>query len=464
MNEAERRLAALDALIGLCDAAVLEADFYYRSDADEAEAKAWERALRERVLPSRPNRMLPDVDQLLASLDEEVQSAVPRPPREGLKGSRGSSNASSRSGRDAGGPVAIDQELRRRRSSREARVLVRLASLVTRALVWLGGGRSEVVRDVPGDRQSYALTGCLVTMSGIVSFISINFTLRIAFGMSFGILSVTLATLFSGIIVGFDRTLVTSSLPSHGSRLGTLMGFVPRLILAGALGVAVAVPLVQTVFEREIIGAFTAAQSQALNVQRAETEARIQVQDRIMSAPDSADMGVVAAQARVDQLSEQMASIDRKIACESAGTCGSGKPGAGPIVAKYIAERAVLLRQSMDAEERLARAMDEARAKTPVAAAERQRLVDQLQSLPNEITPSPENLGLLQRQAILESNLSSSGSAWFLTALLTLVVALPAAYRFAVISRGGTVQDRLCLLYTSPSPRDRTRSRMPSSA
>ena len=26
------------------------------------------------------------------------------------------------------------------------------------------------------------------------------------------------------------------------------------------------------------------------------------------------------------------------------------------------------------------------------------------------------------------------------------------------------VKDRICLLYTSPSPRDRTRSRMPSSA
>ena len=29
---------------------------------------------------------------------------------------------------------------------------------------------------------------------------------------------------------------------------------------------------------------------------------------------------------------------------------------------------------------------------------------------------------------------------------------------------GGSVKDRACLLYTSPSPRDRTRSRMPSSA
>ena len=28
----------------------------------------------------------------------------------------------------------------------------------------------------------------------------------------------------------------------------------------------------------------------------------------------------------------------------------------------------------------------------------------------------------------------------------------------------GVAQDALCLLYTSPSPRDRTRSRMPSSA
>ena len=32
------------------------------------------------------------------------------------------------------------------------------------------------------------------------------------------------------------------------------------------------------------------------------------------------------------------------------------------------------------------------------------------------------------------------------------------------LNPGGSVKDRACLLYTSPSPRDRTRSRMPSSA
>jgi len=43
--------------------------------------------------------------------------------------------------------------------------------------------------------------------------------------------------------------------------------------------------------------------------------------------------------------------------------------------------------------------------------------------------------------------------------------AVSAAYTVRV---GGTadnhIADRVCLLYTSPSPRDRTRSRMPSSA
>ena len=43
---------------------------------------------------------------------------------------------------------------------------------------------------------------------------------------------------------------------------------------------------------------------------------------------------------------------------------------------------------------------------------------------------------------------------WFLGSLLVGLGALPA----------GWISDRCCLLYTSPSPRDMRRSRMPSSA
>ena len=38
------------------------------------------------------------------------------------------------------------------------------------------------------------------------------------------------------------------------------------------------------------------------------------------------------------------------------------------------------------------------------------------------------------------------------------------ASRFKVLDNGDSANSRVCLLYTSPSPRDRTRSRMPSSA
>ena len=54
----------------------------------------------------------------------------------------------------------------------------------------------------------------------------------------------------------------------------------------------------------------------------------------------------------------------------------------------------------------------------------------------------------------------------FLKSFAFLVLALMSVYHFYA-SGFGTIREILhrgCLLYTSPSPRDRTRSRMPSSA
>ena len=43
-------------------------------------------------------------------------------------------------------------------------------------------------------------------------------------------------------------------------------------------------------------------------------------------------------------------------------------------------------------------------------------------------------------------------------------VAFPKIFRKELLARGDAFESAFCLLYTSPSPRDRTRSRMPSSA
>ena len=66
----------------------------------------------------------------------------------------------------------------------------------------------------------------------------------------------------------------------------------------------------------------------------------------------------------------------------------------------------------------------------------------------------------------------------FLLWLLPKVEKFPRSYRFSVgermteagldllvsVTEAAYSRDKACLLYTSPSPRDRTRSRMPSSA
>ena len=63
-------------------------------------------------------------------------------------------------------------------------------------------------------------------------------------------------------------------------------------------------------------------------------------------------------------------------------------------------------------------------------------------------------------------NIPLSGAAMLLANHLNI---LDAPAIFTILPRQATVfaadkYDRRCLLYTSPSPRDRTRSRMPSSA
>ena len=48
-----------------------------------------------------------------------------------------------------------------------------------------------------------------------------------------------------------------------------------------------------------------------------------------------------------------------------------------------------------------------------------------------------------------------------LAGLVVALALIPEAIAFSIIAG---VDPKVCLLYTSPSPRDRTRSRMPSSA
>ena len=73
----------------------------------------------------------------------------------------------------------------------------------------------------------------------------------------------------------------------------------------------------------------------------------------------------------------------------------------------------------------------------------------------------PETLAL--HTGIHRSQFNEHSEAMYLTSSFVFDSAAQAAARFSG-SEPGNIYARFCLLYTSPSPRDRTRSRMPSSA
>jgi len=82
---------------------------------------------------------------------------------------------------------------------------------------------------------------------------------------------------------------------------------------------------------------------------------------------------------------------------------------------------------------------------------------------PLEITVKAVALGVL-----LSVVLAAANAYLGLFAGMTVSASIPAAVVslgvLRLFRRSGILENNICLLYTSPSPRDRTRSRMPSSA
>ena len=87
-----------------------------------------------------------------------------------------------------------------------------------------------------------------------------------------------------------------------------------------------------------------------------------------------------------------------------------------------------------------------------------------LPTIQNALAISPEAMSWIQTAYLIAEIIAIPLTGW-LTHMLSMRWLFTAAIAFFTLaSIGCAASDSFCLLYTSPSPRDRQKSRMPSSA
>jgi hypothetical protein len=114
-------------------------------------------------------------------------------------------------------------------------------------LRWLAGTRAEVLDRIPGDKARYTALGALLVGTAVIATVSMWLALGQVSdaGWLFSIPLVVPALVWGGFILLVDRALITGVTTSRWRRSSTLA---VRLVMAGALGVVIAEPLVLQVF------------------------------------------------------------------------------------------------------------------------------------------------------------------------------------------------------------------------
>lgn len=450
MSDEFDRKATLDSLIELCDAAVREEEFFYSTGAEEAESADWGRTIKERVLADLAGTVmrLADDERLLSSLDDEIASIL------------GQSSGSRPDVLEQAAPLIDPMDvshpshlrtLGNHLSTTRAAAPKKLRSVLT-ALTWLGGGRSELLAATPSVQQQYAAIGWSLLTSGFISLASMAAALRIAFEIPIGPVSIAVGATWAILTVGLERALTLTRL--EGARANRLASsFIPRIALAGTLGMILSIPIAQTVFEQEIVTKFRESRSIQLEAKAVELQTKLKNANAFLSGTGvTTDPEVVAAQKQFDETTSELLAARQLLLCEMYGTPStpgcSGRPGEGPS-ADLARSRVVFLEQQRStAAGQLAAATNSAHQRyereSSTVAAEKERLTLESQLLTQQKAAIPVALpGLLERQQILSEEASISSSAFLLCAVLSIISLLPVALRLGTVLSGGTIQDKV---------------------
>ena len=232
---------------------------------------------------------------------------------------------------------------------------------VVRFLNFWAGADNSVLRHCPRhERQKYTSIGALVLLTGVYASMASGYAFFVVFDSL--TVAIALGTLWGLFILNLDRLMLTT-FPKSDNFGRQLLHAVPRLILALAIGITIAHPLVLRLFAEEILSKIAEENDQKktdllqkkgdrLKAAFADFQIRIQgmpefiIQSQLKIALDNAIVTLKNCDANQEE-------AQKRASCEADGSCGSGSRGAKEIylvkqkAADELATRCNILRDNL---------------------------------------------------------------------------------------------------------------------
>lgn len=213
------------------------------------------------------------------------------------------------------------------------RVLNKPFRSINNLFLWASGADLDILKQAPTDNNKYfgiggtiLFTALMASFAGGYAFFTAfkNPTLAIVFGLFWG-----------ALIFNLDRYIVSTFGVGDGKKTISrqeLLEAAPRLLMAMILGFVIATPLELKLFESEIKAEI--ARENLITTQEQNTNAI-----EVAQFQNAQDLQEITTLRRITkEHEEEIASLKikrdeayNKYMCELNGTCGTGKPGEGPV-------------------------------------------------------------------------------------------------------------------------------------
>jgi len=204
---------------------------------------------------------------------------------------------------------------------------------INKLFLWASGADLDILKQAPTDNNKYfgiggtiLFTALMASFAGGYAFFTAfkNPTLAIVFGLFWG-----------ALIFNLDRYIVSTFGVGDGKKTISrqeLLEAAPRLLMAMILGFVIATPLELKLFESEIKAEI--ARENLITTQEQNTNAI-----EVAQFQNTQDLQEITTLRRITkEHEEEIASLKikrdeayNKYMCELNGTCGTGKPGEGPV-------------------------------------------------------------------------------------------------------------------------------------